>query len=93
MPYECGTDTRQGLEYNYGIWLNRYRLLDVLPMSPELRERMHYQLNRNHVRSGMRRRVDAWMTDRSCDEELKRALADCGKTLDDYAEAWDCDTE
>jgi len=93
VPYECGTDTRQGLEYNYGIWLNRYRLLDVLPMSPELRERMHYQLNRNHVRSGMRRRVDAWMTDRSCDEELKRALADCGKTLDDYAEAWDCDTE
>ena len=81
--YQANLSLGERLQFMAGVWFNRYRLVDVLPMSDGLRDELLSCLDSTHVRSGIAALVAEWRT-LDTDAELKRHLGNQGVTLDDY---------
>jgi len=85
-PYPVGVGTREGLDHNFRIWFNRVRLIEVLPMSDGLRHALRAWLDMNHMRSGLRSRIDGW---RARDwSGTAGFLAGQDRDLHDYIDEW-----
>jgi glycosyltransferase involved in cell wall biosynthesis len=86
--YQNDLSLGERLEFMAGVWYNRFRLIDVLPMSGALHKELSFWLAGNHIRSGVWSKLKQWQAI-DTDEALIAHLADQGPTLDDYLKEYD----
>ena len=86
--YQNDLSLGERFDFMAGVWYNRFRLIDVLPMSDELRKEMLLWLAGNHIRSGIVAKLKEWRA-LDTDSALKSHLLGHGITLDDYLKEYD----
>jgi glycosyltransferase involved in cell wall biosynthesis len=88
IPYPATCGDKAGFNHQAGIWFNRWRLLQVLPMAEKTRKKLLDWLAQNKLRTGINERVIKWLCMDSESWKLRWLLEVWHRTLEDYKAEW-----
>jgi hypothetical protein len=88
VPYPVTCGDKPGFAHQAGIWFNRWRLLQVLPMAEKTRRKLLDWLAQNKLRPGINERVVKWLCLDNESWKLRWHLEHQSRTMEDYKAEW-----